>query len=124
MNLVKPVYATSAAESWLHSLVNGMKSSLKQLLRRSLYSLEMNSIDKVLPAFPAQVSLLLLQIWWTRTCEYALSRAKRDKNIMQQTNANITSVLNNLVGMTSQDLNKLDRIKYETLVVSSLLQEI
>jgi len=62
------------------------------------------------------VGLLALQFIWTRDSEEALSNCIYDKKIMQTTNQHFLDILNMLISQTTRDLNKIDTIRFETLI--------
>ncbi len=53
---------------------------------------------------------------WTRDSEVALKSARSDKYIMGNTNSFFLEMLNTLIEVTTQELTKFERIKYETLI--------
>ena len=53
---------------------------------------------------------------WTTNAEDALKHAKVDKKIMQQTNHSFLFLLHMLIAVTTTDLTKIERTKFETLV--------
>ena len=55
-------------------------------------------------------------MFWTKDSEDALSHARFDKKIMQSTNQRFLILLNQLIGETTKNLSKFDRVKFETLI--------
>lgn len=53
---------------------------------------------------------------WTKEAEIALKRAKVDRMLMKITNQRFLDLLNALIDLTSKDLTKMDRIRFETMV--------
>lgn len=53
---------------------------------------------------------------WTRDAEEALKHARHDKKVMPTTNQKFLNMLNSLIDVTTQELTKMERTKFETLV--------
>ena len=68
------------------------------------------------------MGILGVQFIWTRDSEIALANAKSDKKVMAQTDQSFLEILNALIDVTTQNLKKIDRTKFETLVTIHLHQ--
>jgi len=104
--------------SWFHRLgtvLTQQQGSLLGIIRDSAYALNASDFELIefMGTYLAQVGLLGLQILWTRDAENALTNAKRDRRIMQQTNVKFLNILNVLISQTTKNLSKYERIKFE-----------
>lgn len=57
-----------------------------------------------------------MQLLWTMEAEIAIKRARIDRVIMKATNQRFLNLLNSLIDLTSKDLTKIERIRFETMV--------
>jgi len=89
--------------------------SIIRLASQAIQNPDFNLLD-FLAAFPSQVGILGLQMLWTRDAEAALAQCRYDRKVMQETNAKFLEVLNTLIEQTTKNLDKLERIKFETLI--------
>jgi len=53
---------------------------------------------------------------WTTDSEVALQAARVDKKVMVATNQKFLDILNQLIDVTTQDLTRNERTKFETLI--------
>ncbi|ESO03023.1 hypothetical protein HELRODRAFT_80768, partial [Helobdella robusta] len=116
--LQEHVMAVGNVENWLGDLLKKSRRSVHGIICRAagaIADINFRMLD-FQNSYPAQVGLLGLQMIWTRDAETALQHAKSDKKIMRQTNDMFLEILNELIEVTTQDLSKIERTKYETLI--------
>ena len=80
--------------------------SIIRLASQAIQNTEFNLLE-FLAAFPSQVGILGLQMLWTRDAESALAVSRYDRKV---------EVLNTLIEQTTKNLDRLERIKFETLI--------
>ncbi|XP_076826623.1 dynein axonemal heavy chain 5 [Brachyhypopomus gauderio] len=125
VKLIESITAQGNVENWLGMLLDGVRKTLHSIIRQAhmtasdpgLKLIEFQSV------FPAQVGLLGIQLIWTRDAEDALNLSRTDKKIMQTTNQRFLDILNDLIDMTTHDLTKMERTKYETLITIHVHQK-
>ena len=69
-----------------------------------------------------KVGILGIQFIWTRDAEIALANARQDKKIMGKVDQKFLEMLNELIEVTTQNLSKINRRKFETLITIHLHQ--
>ena len=69
-----------------------------------------------------QIGLLGLQVIWTMAATEALKNARSDKKIMQVTDNHFQEILDMLIDVTTKELTKIERTKFETLITIHLHQ--
>lgn len=112
-------------ESWLGDLLRGSRSSLHKVIRDASISIQDTSFNLMdfENSFPAQVGLLGIQMIWTKESEDALNNAKLDKKIMTTTSQHFLDILNSLIAITTTNLTKIERVKFETLITIHVHQK-
>ncbi|XP_002666734.3 dynein axonemal heavy chain 5 [Danio rerio] len=125
VNMSEPINAQGNVEAWLGMLLDGVKKTLHSIIRQAAMVIGDQGFKLVefQSMFPAQVGLLGIQFIWTRDAEEALQQSKADKKIMQTTNQKFLDLLNELIDMTTHDLTKMERTKYETLITIHVHQK-
>lgn len=116
--LEKPVQCIGGVEFWLNTLLNVVKETVKNVVAAQAQCLVDPDYDFIngFMNFCGQAGLLGVQLLWTKEAEVAIKRSKIDRVIMKATNQRFLDLLNALIDLTSKDLTKMDRIRYETMV--------
>ncbi|KAF8568731.1 hypothetical protein P879_07217, partial [Paragonimus westermani] len=118
VQLEAPVMAQGNVEIWLGELLQCSRHSIHSIIKAAYFAINDPKFNllEFETSYPAQIGLLSIQMLWTRDAQEALRQAKTDKKIMQTTNNSFLQILNELIGITTQDLSKMDRVKFETLI--------
>jgi dynein heavy chain len=118
VHLEKPVMASGNVEVWLGTLLHEQQRSLHGVIcdAGTLALADNFKLIEFMNSYCSQVGILGIQFLWTRDAEIALENARTDKKIMAQMDDKFLLLLSQLIDNTLTDLNKVDRVKYETLV--------
>ncbi|XP_033111994.1 dynein heavy chain 5, axonemal-like [Anneissia japonica] len=119
IDLDAPVNAQGNVEIWLGELLKTIRHSIHGIIRTAYIAIQDKENFKLIEfenTYAAQIGLLGIQMLWTRDSEEALKNARSDKKIMGTTNQYFLDILNTLIDVTTQDLTKYERTKFETLV--------
>ncbi|XP_034615402.1 dynein heavy chain 5, axonemal-like [Trachemys scripta elegans] len=125
VNIIEPVLAQGNVEFWLGQLLNGIKKTIHSIIRQASIAISDSGFKlyDFQTMFPAQIGLLGIQMIWTRDAEDALNNAKTDKKVMHTTNLKFLDLLNDLIDMTTRNLTRMERTKYETLITIHVHQK-
>uniref|UniRef100_F7AU91 AAA+ ATPase domain-containing protein n=1 Tax=Ciona intestinalis TaxID=7719 RepID=F7AU91_CIOIN len=113
----KPCECVGPVENWLNTLMEIMRSTVRQEMTEGVVTYEEKPREQWIFDYPAQVSLLGTQIWWTTEVNISFARleegyenAMKDYYKKQQINQ-----LNTLIGLLIGDLTKNDRQNIMTI---------
>ncbi|XP_040521760.1 dynein axonemal heavy chain 5 isoform X2 [Gallus gallus] len=112
-------------EFWLGQLLNGIRKTIHTIIREASVAISDSGFKlyDFQAMFPAQIGLLGIQMIWTRDAENALNSNKTDKKVMHATNQKFLELLNDLIDMTTHNLTRMERTKYETLITIHVHQK-
>ncbi|KAL5262750.1 hypothetical protein ACHWQZ_G008223 [Mnemiopsis leidyi] len=118
VDLVTTVMAQGNVETWLGALLKSAQECVHFVIRTASMALQDPNFKLVefLFNYQAQVGLLGLQMLWTKEAEVAMSQARSDKKIMATTDQKFLDMLNQLIEVTTRELTKMERTKFETYI--------
>ncbi|CAG9462434.1 unnamed protein product [Pedinophyceae sp. YPF-701] len=113
-----PVDTSGNIEVWLQRLVDGMKETVKQVIKRAVREVDEQGLDEFIFSHPAQVSLLGIQLQWTTDMQNGLSAARADKKIMSNVTKKTDGILREMVELTvtKPNLTAMERTNLETCI--------
>uniref|UniRef100_A0A672TUF5 Dynein axonemal heavy chain 5 n=1 Tax=Strigops habroptila TaxID=2489341 RepID=A0A672TUF5_STRHB len=125
VNIIEPVLAQGNVEFWLGQLLDGIRKTIHTIIRQASMAISDSEFKlyDFQAMFPAQIGLLGIQMIWTRDAENALNSTKTDKKVMHTTNQKFLDLLNDLIDMTTHNLTRMERTKYETLITIHVHQK-
>ncbi|KAK5645861.1 hypothetical protein RI129_004325 [Pyrocoelia pectoralis] len=114
----KPVNCTGGVEVWINKLLDTVRDTVRNVIAvqaQCFVDPDYNFIQGFV-ASCGQAGLVGVQILWTKDAEVAIRKAKVEKIIMKATNQKFLDLLNDLIDLTSKDLTRMQRTRYETMV--------
>lgn len=114
----KPVHCVGGVEFWLNSLLTVVIDTVRNVLAVQAQCFVDPDYDFVAGFinYCGQAGLVGVQLLWTKEAEVAIKRSKVDRSIMKNTNQRFLDLLNAFIDLTSKNLSKMDRIRFETMV--------
>jgi len=125
INLADHVVCEGNIEIWLENLKCSMQASLKDITRLAWEEFAIcpiNQLTTLVDKYCSQISLLGIQLRWTKMMTEGLEKGK-DKGVMNQKKADVKEMTELLIKLTLNDLKtKLNRTKVETLITIQVHQ--
>ncbi|KAB0796033.1 hypothetical protein PPYR_10094 [Photinus pyralis] len=114
----KPVNCVGGVEIWLNKLLGTVRDTVRNVIAVQAQCFVNPDYDfiKGFVEFCGQAGLVGVQLLWTKEAEIAIRKSRVDKIIMKATNQRFLDILNDLIDLTSKDLTKMQRTRYETMV--------
>ena len=126
VKLSAPLECGGLAEEYLEKLVGAMRATIHDISRecaQDVIAWESHLMEHLFQGFCCQVSLIGLQLYWTFQAEEALSKAKQDKLIMNNTAKKFDSDLKELTSLVNNQLGPSERILLESMITLQMYQK-
>jgi dynein heavy chain len=99
-----PLKLLGKVENYLQEVINSMRSSLRDIAAESLIKLDKHGKEAWLKMDPAQTTLLINMMTWTKDVEAAFAALKGNKMAMKQAHERQVQLLTDLITMVRGDL--------------------
>jgi dynein heavy chain len=103
-------------ETYMQDVIDTMRGSLKQIAGDSLKRLAQMTKEQWLQNDPAQTTLLINILTWTRDVEGAFSKMKSNAMAMKDAHVHQVKLLSDLVKMVQGDLSRPMRMKLMCMI--------
>ncbi|CAK8676513.1 unnamed protein product [Clavelina lepadiformis] len=111
-----PCECVGPVENWLNTLMEIMRATVRQEMTEGVVTYEEKPREQWIFDYPAQVSLLGTQIWWTTEVNISFSRLEEGyENAMKDYYKKQISQLNTLIGLLIGELSSRDRQNIMTI---------
>ena len=117
ITLAEGVLADGNIEEWLCKLEREMIRSMRGICKNGAQDCMSMPLREFIDAYPSQVALLGIQMLWTSKVQDCLEKSQKEKiSELEKKKKDINGIMNELTTMCLEDMNKLKRMKVETLV--------
>ena len=117
VTLAEGVKAEGNIEDWLNKLEKEMQRSVRAVCSQGSKDCFSMPLRDFIDAYQSQVALLGIQMLWTQKVQDCLERSQKDKAPeLEKKKKDIVAIMTELSAMCLEDMDKLKRMKIETLV--------
>lgn len=116
VEFTSPLKLLGKVENYMQEIINTMKSSLRDVAALSLVKLAKHGKEAWLAMDPAQTTLLINMLTWTKDVETAFGQIKGDKEAMKKCHLNQVKLLSDLIKMVQGDLTRPMRQKIGCMI--------
>jgi len=116
VEFTSPLKLNGKVENYMQDVINSMKTSLREIAGASLLRLAKHGKDAWLGMDPAQTTLLINMLNWTKDVEIGFNGIKNDKESMKKSHLNQVKLLSDLIKMVQGDLSRPMRQKIGCMI--------